>query len=211
MIHIMKNIWHGRYGLAFTFWLLWFLPAVLFGLILMPVIYPLVYLGRAMGTDLALKVTYTYFLLVFLYNLLMYISVSKSAARYQGQRIWPAMANIIVIASLILNISFIAYIGMTEKIDYGRYIGNIKSLITPDPDYPFIGFWKEDCGDNFGLSIEKAGNGMYSVSLCGPGGCFKPDIFRPNTSIENDPDYRIIDENTIEIKTGDGFKPFQRC
>src|SRR5688572_12681710 len=63
--------------------------------------------------------------------------------------------------------------------------------------HPYAGFWKDGhCDDEFGLSIAPAGSNSYSVSFCGPGGCFEPGTYRPNTSIVGDPDYKVIDSNT---------------
>ena len=64
----------------------------------------------------------------------------------------------------------------------------------------FKGFWKTNCEDAFGLQImpfEEEGN--YSVSFCGPGGCFEPGTYRPLTAIENDPAYEIISHGHIKV------------
>jgi hypothetical protein len=79
--------------------------------------------------------------------------------------------------------------------------------------HPFAGFWKDGhCNDEFGLSIAPAGPKMYSVSFCGPGGCFEPGTYRPNTPIVGDPAYQVIDNNTLGISTQDGtFQRYSRC
>src|SRR5262249_23368560 len=78
--------------------------------------------------------------------------------------------------------------------------------------HPYAGFWKQPgCADNFGLAIAPAGPGIYSVSFCGPGGCFKPGTYRPNTPIVGDSDYRVIDQDTIEVSSLDGFSRYVRC
>jgi len=88
---------------------------------------------------------------------------------------------------------------------------NIEQFIVYDPAFPFIGFWKSDCTDNSGLAIEKTEDGLYSVTHCGPGGCFKPGTYRPNTTLVNDPLYKIIDNNTIEVKGNAGCRTSYRC
>ena len=93
-------------------------------------------------------------------------------------------------------------------VDSKKTSANIQNLLEPDENYPFIGFWKKNCSDNYGLAIEKAGDGLYSVSFCGPGGCMNSET---NTSLTNDPAYRIIDENTIEVKGKNGFSRYHRC
>ena len=80
-----------------------------------------------------------------------------------------------------------------------------------DPEYPFIGFWKSDCKDPFGLLIMKASEGKYSISFCGPGGSYFPGTYRPNSDLVSDPNYKIIDKNTIEVKGKEGFSRYYRC
>ena len=79
--------------------------------------------------------------------------------------------------------------------------------------HPYAGFWKDGhCDDEFGLSIAPAGQGMYSVSFCGPGGCFEPGTYRPNTPIVGDSAYQVIDSNTLGIGVSDGkFQRYSRC
>ncbi|MFO1494435.1 MAG: hypothetical protein U1F26_07235 [Lysobacterales bacterium] len=77
--------------------------------------------------------------------------------------------------------------------------------------HPLAGFWKQStCADRFGLAIAPAGD-QYSVSFCGPGGCFEPGTYRPNTKIVDDPAYRVIDNDTIEVGGKDGFTKYVRC
>jgi len=64
----------------------------------------------------------------------------------------------------------------------------------------FTGFWKTQCKDAFGLQIKPFGEaGKYSVSFCGPGGCFEPGTYRPLTTIENDPAYEVISSKHIKV------------
>ncbi|MGZ5035816.1 MAG: hypothetical protein ACXWG1_02745 [Usitatibacter sp.] len=77
--------------------------------------------------------------------------------------------------------------------------------------HPYAGFWKQPgCADRFGLAIAPEGS-LYSVSFCGPGGCFAPGTYRPNTKLVGDPGYRIIDKDTIEVSTALGFSKYVRC
>jgi len=78
---------------------------------------------------------------------------------------------------------------------------NSRNISAPesDPTYPYVGIWKANPEDSFGVIIEKAENAMYSVSFFGPGGRFEPGTWRPNTKILGDPGYRVVDENTIDI------------
>ena len=80
---------------------------------------------------------------------------------------------------------------------------NSETIQSPLPNtaYPYVGIWKSKPRNPFGVIIEKAGAGMYSVSFFGPGGRFKPGTWRPNTKIAGDPNYRIIDKDRIVIGT----------
>lgn len=75
----------------------------------------------------------------------------------------------------------------------------------------FTGFWKEKCTDAFGLQIKPFDKKLYSVSFCGPGGCFSPGEWTPNTTIVNDPKYRVIDYETIEVKKGSRWDRYVKC
>src|SRR5437763_14121357 len=76
--------------------------------------------------------------------------------------------------------------------------------------HPFGGFWKSDLSNNFGMAIGPSGAGGYYVSFCGPGGCFAKGGYRPITNLTNDPEYRIIDNNTIEFHTVGGWTKYYR-
>ncbi len=75
--------------------------------------------------------------------------------------------------------------------------------------HPFAGFWKTDLSNNFGLAIGPYGEGKYYVSFCGPGGCFAKGNYRPITAITNDPEYKIIDKDTIEVHGTDWTKYYR--
>lgn len=77
----------------------------------------------------------------------------------------------------------------------------------------YTGFWKGDCSDGFGIQIKLAENQLYSVSFCGPGGCFKPGEWTPNTLIEGDPKYNVISPSELGVKRtdGGGFFSYVKC
>jgi hypothetical protein len=79
------------------------------------------------------------------------------------------------------------------------------------PKPSLAGFWKEHCDDGFGLKIELAGGELYSISFCGPGGCFEPGTYRPNSPIFGDELYRVRDADRLEVLGGDGFSTYYRC
>lgn len=75
----------------------------------------------------------------------------------------------------------------------------------------YTGFWKRNGTDAFGVQIKKQAGNLYSVSFCGPGGCFAPGEWTPNTTIVGDPKYRVIDANTIEIGVGQNWTRYSKC
>src|SRR2546421_10251884 len=77
----------------------------------------------------------------------------------------------------------------------------VKSSKPPD----FTGFWKGRCSDAFGVQIKQQTGNLFSVSFCGPGGCFDPGRWMPDTTIVGDPQYRPINPTTLEIQHGDGW------
>ena len=77
----------------------------------------------------------------------------------------------------------------------------------------YTGFWKSNCSDDFGIQIKPAKNELYSVSFCGPSGCFKPSDWTPNTRIEGDQEYKVISPTELGIKRtdGGGYFIYQKC
>ena len=88
---------------------------------------------------------------------------------------------------------------------------HVEKSARPSKTHPYGGFWKRKSHHEFGLAIGPAGRGMYYVSFCGPGGCFEKGSYRPHTNIVEDPNYKIIDENNIEVKSKNGFKRYTRA
>ena len=81
------------------------------------------------------------------------------------------------------------------------------------PQFPYAGFWKTpDCSPDFGLAFAPTQTkGVYSVSFCGPGGCFSPGRYRANTKLIGDSDYRIISKDAMDVRGRDGYKRYLRC
>ncbi len=76
--------------------------------------------------------------------------------------------------------------------------------------HPLAGFWKKNPKHDHGLAIGAAEDGKYFISFCGPGGCFEKGAYRVNSTIKGDPHYRVIDDNTIEVKGKKGFTKYIR-
>jgi len=66
--------------------------------------------------------------------------------------------------------------------------------------HPYTGFWKGQCSDGFGVQIKPVDGQLYSVSFCGPGGCFEPGTWAPNTTLVGDPAYEIVSPTELRIK-----------
>ena len=75
-----------------------------------------------------------------------------------------------------------------------------EKLAVPTDEFPLAGFYKSDVSNNFGFAIGPNEDGTYYISFCGPGGCFKPGTYLSNTTIINDPNYVVIDNDTIKFK-----------
>lgn len=98
-----------------------------------------------------------------------------------------------------------------DEVDFTRNSTNIESLLRPHKNFPYVGFWKSKCTDDFGLAIEAGADGKYTVAFCGPGGCDGRKNLE-HTSITDDPHYRIIDQNTIAVTSLSGADDIRyRC
>ena len=81
---------------------------------------------------------------------------------------------------------------------------NLSAIAAESAVPDFTGMWKEDCKENFGFQIKRADKDLYSLSFCGPGGCFRPDTYRPNTRIIGDPNYKQVGPNQLRLKLETG-------
>ena len=87
---------------------------------------------------------------------------------------------------------------------------HIERAAKPSKSYPLGGFWKKNQKFNHGLAIGKAPGGLYYISFCGPGGCFEKGKYRKNSKIIGDPNYIVIDNDTIKVKGKNGFSKYTR-
>ena len=104
--------------------------------------------------------------------------------------------------------------GPDPRIDPGKTSRNIhlSGALNPTPAHPYAGFWKADCRADIGLAIAAAEPGVYSVSLCGPGACYKPGTYSPNTKLVGDDSYKIESSTRMLVKRADGsLMPHERC
>ncbi len=148
------------------------------------------------------------------YLILSWIAIWNCSKKHSGLKINSYLAKGVVL----INLSIVVYLGYTlcfvSKImgtDEGKNSYNISEYLNYANDLPFVGFWKKKCSDDHGLAINRIAEGRYPVVFCGPGGCFKSGAYRPNTSLINDSDYKIINKNLIEVKGNNGFSKYVRC
>ncbi|MCP3874176.1 MAG: hypothetical protein GY699_13595 [Desulfobacteraceae bacterium] len=149
-----------------------------------------------------------------LYSTIVWVAIWRSAGKYTGPKIWPLLAkgSIAISMVIILYLSYsIYFISNILSVDAQKNSYNIKNHLNYDVNYPYVGFWKTDCSNDFGLAIDKKRDGFYTISFCGPGGCFKKDSYRSSTKLINDPNYKVLNKNTIEIINENGLSMYRRC
>ena len=89
---------------------------------------------------------------------------------------------------------------------------HIEEQAVASTDYPLAGFWKQGrCEDPWGWAIGPASQGLYYISFCGPGGCFDSNEYRPNTPILKDPQYQVVDNDTLRLFSEGHWMTVIRC
>jgi len=210
-MHTMRRLWNGDLSLPAAFWL-----GSVAVLVVVVFVLPLFLFSQGIAGASALAFTsFAVAILGCAYQALATVGVWRSAGRYSGPRLWGLLArsfSLLFLAMLTAQLAFVVYMFSVDSNDPSRSSANVASTLKRDPAFPFTGFWKSHCAQGFGLVIEPSGEmNTYAVSLCGPGGCFKPGTYRPNTTIVNDPSYKVVDANTLDIRSKDGFKRYSRC
>ena len=87
---------------------------------------------------------------------------------------------------------------------------HIKEKAIQTKSHPLAGFWKTNEKYAHGIAIGPAGDNLYYISFCGPGGCFKENTYMANSQIIDDDNYKVIDDDTIEIRGKKGFDKYKR-
>ena len=89
---------------------------------------------------------------------------------------------------------------------------HIEELAISSPAHPLAGFWKhQGCEEPWGWAIGPVSPAIYYVAFCGPGGCSEPGEYRPNTTLTSDPQYKVIDHNTMMFKENSNWLTLVRC
>jgi hypothetical protein len=135
-------------------------------------------------------------------------AIWKSANQFNGKKIWSVLAKIYAV--LMYGVFLWPAVSHMIPLSVNPNTALVISKLHPTQQKPFIGFWKGNSYEQFGVAITDAGNGLYSISFCGPGGCFEPGEWTPNTTIINDPHYRIINDDTIEFVGENGSTIYKR-
>lgn len=211
---IVMKMWKGEYSLERIFLVGWALPIIV-AILLGYCNFSKLLLGKStISLMLYLLITVIIPVLFLIYLIVISIATWRSATNYQGKK-WRITAKVLIILFWIVVIGIntvpLSKLSNINNDDPGKNSHNIVNFLIADSQYPYIGFWKNQCDDDFGLSVNKAGNGFYSVSFCGPGGCFKPNTYRLNTKIIGDAAYKVVDKNTIQVQGLDGFSKYIRC
>ncbi len=96
-------------------------------------------------------------------------------------------------------------------IDYGMNSANVAQHLEHDENFPFVGFWKANPGDDIGLVIKKGPGGTYTVWSCSPRGAIEVESLSPTTLVD-DENFNIVNDDTIEVldKTGGEFTTYVR-
>jgi hypothetical protein len=130
--------------------------------------------------------------------LLASVAIWRSSTRSSARRVWVYGAKIAVgLGWLVAGLVAAGVVILRPDLETTSY--TIQSELHPDPALPYIGFWKADCEDDFGIAIQRAAAGAYFVRFCGPGGCFGKTPFT-RTSFVNDARYRILGRDTIGVR-----------
>jgi hypothetical protein len=211
MPDFVAKLWRGETTLPKAFWLWGVVGVVGLGAAAQFVFMRLAMSG-AVSSVIFVGLVLTASLLAYL--VLTLVGIWRSAGKYAGRVLWKVSARGVVVIVALLNIASLVLVGTQMSVDRhdpDRNSCNIEARLKTAPGYPHTGFWRSSCSDNFGLAIEAHEAGFYSVSFCGPGGCFKPGTYRPNSKIDGDSQYRIVDARTMEVLGHDGFSRYYLC
>ncbi len=134
----------------------------------------------------------------FLYAVFVSLLIWSSSAKYTGRKVWVYLARISVCIAWLITVAILIGVFFFLRLDIFTNSYTIEAQLKPDPSLPYIGFWRNDCSDNFGVAVQKAGADEYYVRFCGPGGCLGKTSIMQNKLTDN-PRVKIIDANTVGI------------
>lgn len=210
MIAALTRFWRGQIPLAKTFWLGWTIPVVGGNLLLSVSSWWLI-------SHLGLGAFYVVVALVIAYSIAAVVPVWRSAAADANGKLIKYLARTVASAASAFQIFTVAvtlYALISIKLgnDHTHDSDRIaEKTAIPSISHPMAGFWKSSPTDNFGLAIAPVEGKFYSVSFCGPGGCFKPGTYRPNTPLVGDEDYKVVSNDTLLVRGQDGWSTYKRA
>ncbi|MBI4996093.1 MAG: hypothetical protein HZC22_04185 [Rhodocyclales bacterium] len=204
-----SRFWQGQVPLAKTFWLGWAIPVVAGNVLVSRAAWWLI-------SNLGLVPFYLTVALVAGYSIVAVVPVWRSASTYGGSRLLKygarglasltSAVQVVAVGTVVFALVSIR-MGIDPTSDPERIA---EKTAIPSETHPLAGFWKYSANDNFGLAIAPAEGNLYSVSFCGPGGCFKPGTYRPNTPIAGDGDFQVVSNDTIRLRRADGWSTVTR-
>jgi hypothetical protein len=139
------------------------------------------------------------------------IAIWRSARNYEGRRSWAVLAKLgVIVFALILLMNSAAKVYLSAIVALGddakdiadpkRNSMNAPRSLKRDARFPYTGFWQVKCDPNdIGITIEgetRLFKKPYRLEFCGEQGC----MLRSYGRILSDPEFRIIDTDTIEFE-----------
>jgi hypothetical protein len=199
---IAARIIKGEFGLAKTFWLFWFVPSIFINYLLGTEEYILFLISlNQTNYYLAATVALATGVIYISCNIAMMVANWNAASGYSGLKVWPVLTKLyILIIALVIGYSLFDSFTNKPLDDAGA-----------NKSFPFEGYWQTKCGDNSGIVIMHVTGAEFSVQFCSGAGCSDPGKYKPNTSIINDTDYKIIDEKHMYIKDHFGNRKYTLC
>jgi len=210
MRELFIKFWHGQFPLGTTFWLGWLAP-------LLGIFIVLTLLETWILQKVGVSPIFILFAITAAIAVVSTVAVWRSASLYTGPKFLRLSARAISMLGSSLHLfAFGCLIYVFIMLAHGTDSSHDEHRIAektaiPSASHPMAGFWKTQSSDNFGLAISPAGSSKYSISFCGPGGCFKPGTYRPDTTLVGDEDYQIVDKNTLHVRGTDGFTSYYRA
>jgi hypothetical protein len=206
----LAKFWRGQLPLAKTFWLGWAVPVIGGNLFVSLTALWLM-------SNFGLVVFYAVVAFIIVYGVAAVVPVWRSATAYDGRKILRYAARTVAAVASAIQVVVVGVIvftlvslklGIDPTHDPDR---TAEKMAIPSESHPMAGFWKSSPSDNFGLAIAPAEGKLYSVSFCGPGGCFKPGTYRPDTPLVGDESYQVTSANTLLVHGQDGWITYQRA
>lgn len=218
MKSVMKRFWLGQMSLSQAFWLGWAVPLLAGWLLCWLGEYMLSWLGGfSLLPKIGLPVAVAVMECLAFYAVVAIWPVWKSASACTGHVACRYLARGAVLLGAVIQVlvaCWLLYLLIALR-DFPPIRHDpdrtAENAAVPSATHPFAGFWKESPGDSFGLAIAPAAGQQYSVSFCGPGGCFEPGTYRPDTLLNGDAAYQIVSADELKVLGRHGWSTYRRA